>query len=102
MKRTPRTLLVAAAITGLLNGAAVNHVRADDSSTNNVSPGKPAKAEPTVHGCSGMNDCKGTGGCKSSDKGCKFLNSCKGKGGCEITAKDIETWKQKQKDAAKS
>jgi hypothetical protein len=30
----------------------------------------------------GKNDCKGQGGCKSSDNGCKGKNSCKGKGGC--------------------
>jgi hypothetical protein len=30
----------------------------------------------------GKNDCKGKGGCKSSDNGCKGKNSCKGKGGC--------------------
>lgn len=88
---------------GLLNGAVVHQTRADDAtSTNSVAPGKDAAVQPTEHGCSGMNACKGSGGCKSGDKGCKFLNSCKGKGGCEITAKDIKAWKKKQKDAAKT
>ena len=91
---------------GLLNGAIMLQARADGTnttSTNSVSAGKAAEssAKPTVHGCSGMNDCKGAGGCKSGDKGCKFLNTCKGKGGCEITAKDIEDWKKKQKDDSK-
>jgi hypothetical protein len=99
MKRTPRTLLAAAAMAGLLNGATMHQARADDgtnnASTNSVSPGSAVVAEPTLHGCSGVNACKGTGGCKSGDAGCKFLNSCKGKGGCEITAKDIADWKKK-------
>ena len=34
------------------------------------------------HGCAGKNDCKGQGGCKTSDGGCSGKNSCKGKGGC--------------------
>src|SRR5262249_10650085 len=34
------------------------------------------------HGCAGKNDCKGQGGCKTSDGGCAGKNSCKGKGGC--------------------
>jgi hypothetical protein len=34
------------------------------------------------HSCKGKNDCKGTGGCKTSDQGCKGKNTCKGKGGC--------------------
>jgi len=105
MKKTPRALLTAAAIAGLLNGAVIQRAAADD--TNNPpgksAPGKAAAKEPKVHGCSGMNDCKGLGGCKSGDNGCKFKNSCKGKGGCEITKKDIKTWKKKQKeDAAKA
>ncbi len=90
---------------GLLSGSVATQARGDDTnntSTNSVSPGKVAPLkEPTLHGCSGANDCKGLGGCKSSDKGCKFLNSCKGKGGCEVTAKDIEDWKAKHK-ASKS
>jgi hypothetical protein len=34
------------------------------------------------HGCASKNDCKGQGGCKTSDGGCAGKNSCKGKGGC--------------------
>ncbi len=104
MKRTPRTLLVAAAMAGLLNGAVVYRAHADDTNAPaKTAPGKaaPAKVEPKLHGCAGANDCKAVGGCKSGDNGCKFKNSCKGKGGCEITKKDIKDWKKKQKEAAK-
>lgn len=102
MKNTPRALLTAAAIAGLLNGAVINSALADGTNAPaaKTAPGKSAVKEPKVHGCSGMNDCKGLGGCKSGDNGCKFKNSCKGKGGCEITKKDIQLWKKKQKEAA--
>lgn len=88
---------------GLLSGAAIEHVRADSTATNSL-PGKvvPAKKAPKVHDCSGQNDCKGIGGCKTSDHDCKFKNACKGKGGCEVTAKDIKTWEKKQKEPIKS
>jgi hypothetical protein len=29
-----------------------------------------------------MNECKGQGGCKTTDHACKGMNSCKGQGGC--------------------
>lgn len=32
--------------------------------------------------CSGKNDCKGKGGCKTAEHDCKGKNECKGKGGC--------------------
>lgn len=101
MKRTPRTLIAAAAISGLLSGAAVYRASADDAT--NATPGKvaPAKKSPKVQDCAGNNDCKGIGGCKSGDNGCKFKNSCKGKGGCSITKDDIKKWEKTQKAAAK-
>ncbi len=96
MKRTTRTMIAAAAISGLLSGAAINQSYAADQ---DGKPGKaaPAKKIPKVQDCGGQNDCKGLGGCKTGDNGCKFKNSCKGKGGCKITKKDIEDWKKKQK-----
>lgn len=79
MTRTQRTLLVTAAITGLLTGAVAKTYAQD--STN--APGTNAPAGDTgKNTCSGKNMCKGQGGCKSSDNGCKGKNSCKGKGGC--------------------
>jgi hypothetical protein len=102
MKNTSRKVLAAAAMAGLLSGAAVRQSYADGTNTN-TAPGKvaPAKKSPKVQDCAGMNDCKGLGGCKTSDHACKFKNACKGKGGCEITKKDIKDWEKKQKEAAK-
>jgi hypothetical protein len=34
------------------------------------------------HGCKGMNECKGQGGCKTDKHACKGMNDCKGQGGC--------------------
>ncbi|HLX96250.1 MAG TPA: hypothetical protein VKU37_10955 [Verrucomicrobiae bacterium] len=79
MNRTQRTLLVAAAITGLLSGVVA---KAQDTNTN--SPGTNAPSgDLGKHGCKGMNSCKGQGGCKAGDNGCKGKNTCKGKGGCK-------------------
>jgi hypothetical protein len=108
MKNTSRKVLVAAAIAGLISGAALQQGRADGTNappttnaapSTNAAPGKaaPGKKMPKVQGCAGQNDCKGLGGCQSGDHGCKFKNSCKGKGGCEITQKDINDWQKKQK-----
>ena len=106
MKNISRKVLAAAAIAGLLSGAAVRQSYADgtNSVTNantNIAPGKvaPAKKSPKVQDCSGMNDCKGLGGCKTSENECKFKNACKGKGGCEITKEDIKNWVKMQKKA---
>ncbi len=98
MKNSSRKILAAAAFAGLLSGAAIQQGRAD--TTTNTVPGKvaPVKKLPKIHDCSGQNDCKGIGGCKTADHDCKFKNTCKGKGGCEITAKDIKTWEKKQKE----
>ncbi|MGC1294963.1 MAG: hypothetical protein WA869_07965 [Alloacidobacterium sp.] len=89
MKHSMKTLMVAAAVSGLLGGAAT--VQAAASATNSTSVVKVGKAsfaknsmdqDTSKHSCKGKNDCKGQGGCKSSDNGCKAKNSCKGKGGC--------------------
>jgi hypothetical protein len=82
MSRTQRTLLITAAITGLLTGAAVKSQAQGHSN----SLGKIVVADDTgKHDCKGKNSCKGQGGCKggSDDNSCKGQNSCKGKGGCK-------------------
>ena len=87
-------------MSGLISGAVIQQSQADP--TNSV-PGQvaPGAKAPKAHGCAGLNDCKGLGGCESAAK--KFKNSCKGKGGCEITENDIKVWQAKQKeDAAKA
>jgi hypothetical protein len=63
MTRTHRTLLVTAAITGLLTGVAVKTYAQD--STN--APGTNAPSgDNGKNTCAGKNSCKGHGGCKSS------------------------------------
>jgi len=111
MKNTSRKVLTAAAMAGLLSGTAVWQGCSDSAKTatasatnNSLAPGKiaPLAKMPVVHGCSGVNDCKGLGGCKTDAHACKFINECKGKGGCELTQKDIDDWTAKQKAAAKT
>jgi hypothetical protein len=89
MKHSMKTLMVAAAVSGLLGGAAT--VQAAASTTSATSVAKVGKAsfasgsidqDTSKHSCKGKNDCKGQGGCKAGDNGCKGKNSCKGKGGC--------------------
>lgn len=91
MKRNSRTLIATAAIAGLLTGAAVTSLRAADSDSS-AKPGKNAEGKkmPKPHDCSGQNDCKGLGGCKTEKNSCKFMNACKGQGGCHLTQKDID------------
>jgi hypothetical protein len=89
MKQSLKTMMVAAAVSGLLSGVTAMH--ASVLSTSGTAPilkaGKLSfrgfnPHAPPKHSLNGKNDCKGTGGCKSSDNGCKGKNSCKGKGGC--------------------
>jgi len=90
MKHSMKSLMVAAAVSGLLSGATMY---AAPASSNSTAPAfKAGKASflraslnddsKDKHSCKGKNDCKGKGGCKSSDNGCSGKNSCKGKGGC--------------------
>lgn len=101
MKKTSRTLIVAAALSGLISGTVIQ-ARGDSTNSTNIVPGKvaPLKKAPKIQDCAGQNDCKGIGGCKTESHACKFKNACKGKGGCEITAKDIKAWEKMQKDQA--
>jgi hypothetical protein len=96
MKNTSvKSLLITAAMTGLLSAGVPAFASAHSSTTqdNNISVTKTsAKSggrllladdqQGDKHSCKGKNDCKGKGGCKASDNGCKGQNSCKGKGGC--------------------
>src|ERR1700761_6818011 len=89
MKQSMKTMMVAAAVSGLLSGATAMHASAlsPSGATPILKAGKVSfagapQAKPPKHSCKGKNDCKGQGGCKSSDNGCKGKNSCKGKGGC--------------------
>lgn len=81
----------AAAMTGLVAGAASTSIgcksnnpdtgQAGVSATNGGTP----DTMQSKHDCKGQNDCKTLGGCSSGDNGCKGKNTCKGKGGCSTT-----------------
>jgi len=98
MSKTKNTLIIGAALAGLLAGS--TGVRASTLlpelkagfSAQDQGDDKSEKAEDPKdrHACKGQNSCKGTGGCKSSDNGCKAKNSCKGKGGCRTDGKKME------------
>jgi len=77
MKRRNFNRLLLGAVTGILVGAQVRDVVAQEGATEGAEK----------HVCKGMNDCKGQGGCDSGDNGCAGKNSCKGHGGCATSAK---------------
>jgi len=81
MTRTARTLIISAAIAGLVAGTtAVTGCSSSPKAGSSVSDSAANK-----HDCKGLNSCKGQGGCKTGDMGCKGKNDCKGKGGCKVT-----------------
>jgi hypothetical protein len=94
MNNSKKTLVVAAAVAGLLGGTSARlQAQPSGQANTKVSVTQSSKAGVRLvaslsdqstgkHSCKGKNDCKGQGGCKSSDNGCKGKNSCKGKGGC--------------------
>ena len=96
MNKSMKTIMLTAAVSGLLGGTAARlqatetSYSPENSSTIAATKAKTGKASFTKvafqdsgkHSCKGKNDCKGEGGCKSNDNGCKGKNSCKGKGGC--------------------
>jgi hypothetical protein len=93
MTHSVKTLLLAAAGTGLMSGAATvpsnpQPAPLDGSRTLSLDalgqrPGFLAQTPAPKHACKGQNSCKGQGGCNTGDMGCKGKNSCKGKGGCK-------------------
>ncbi len=106
MTKTRKSLIVGAALAGLLAGSAT--VQAST-----LLPGiragagmqEPSQDQPSdkdkdqvkeKHACKGQNSCKGKGGCKASDNGCKGKNSCKGKGGCRTDGKKADESKPPQ------
>src|ERR1700739_1063397 len=87
MMKRKKSMVLAAAFTGLLSGtmARLNAAPSSSNATLSSSAGQLSttlNADKEKHACQGQNSCKGKGGCKSSDNGCKGKNSCKGKGGC--------------------
>jgi hypothetical protein len=88
MKHSIKSLMVAAAVSGLMSGATALQAATTSSTGSVAQVGSMSLGSNSLashiqkHACKGQNDCKGQGGCKSSDNGCKGKNSCKGKGGC--------------------
>ena len=95
MELKKNSLLMAAAVAGLLTGTAgrtsaaptggntqVTSTVQAKASAGKISVAKVSFAAEDKHSCKGKNDCKGKGGCKTGDNGCKGKNTCKGKGGC--------------------
>ncbi|MGH9583276.1 MAG: hypothetical protein ACRD4O_10100 [Bryobacteraceae bacterium] len=88
MKASKHSVVLTAALTGLLGGM-MSRLNATPvsghSGTTLAAHGQMSSTTQNAtqkHSCKGKNSCKGQGGCKSSDNGCKGKNSCKGKGGC--------------------
>jgi outer membrane murein-binding lipoprotein Lpp len=102
MTKSKKSLIVGAAIAGLLAGGsavqASNLLSSAKAGFNAAVQDKDEKSDKKAakdkHACKGQNSCKGTGGCKSSDNGCKGKNSCKGKGGCRTDGKPMEEEKK--------
>lgn len=90
MKVSKSSMVMTAALTGLLGGTMARVSASPVSASNGASISRASSVAGTVadeakkekHGCKGQNSCKGKGGCKTGDAGCKGKNSCKGKGGC--------------------
>jgi hypothetical protein len=88
MNTSIKALLLAAAGTGLVAGAAPAPSAPSTFAGNTLASANPGQApsmfaQTAKHACKGMNSCKGQGGCATGDMGCKGKNSCKGKGGCK-------------------
>jgi hypothetical protein len=99
MSNTKKSLIIGAALAGLLAGSSAvqastllpgvkSGFSAQDQGGGATSD--KAKDPKDRHSCKGQNSCKGKGGCKSSDNGCKGQNSCKGKGGCRTDGKKMD------------
>jgi hypothetical protein len=82
-------LFLAAAVSGIMAGAAGTAYAADEHAGD-----KPAadagKDAADKHGCKGMNSCKGKGGCMTEANACAGKNDCKGKGGCATARHDCK------------
>ena len=99
MKPTKNSVILTAALAGLLSGTMTRVMGAPQDN------GKAAQAQATPdpkHACAGKNACKGTGGCATDGSknnkakaagvaekhSCAGKNSCKGNGGCATDGSD--------------
>jgi hypothetical protein len=105
MKNSRHSLVLAAALTGLLGGTMTR--ASATPAPQDQSTGKPAKGKAAMekHDCAGKNSCKGKGGCatdgskdnKAAAAGitakhaCAGKNKCKGQGGCATDGSSKKT-----------
>jgi hypothetical protein len=82
MKKKAIGFVVATVAAGLIMSG---HVKAEEKAA------APAKVK-----CTGINECKGKGACKSEENACKGKNSCKGKGVVETSKKECAEKKGKE------
>jgi hypothetical protein len=94
MTKSMKTMMITAALSGLLGSAAAQTTPQFGYKTTTQSKllksSLQGQADMDKHSCKGKNDCKGKGGCKSGDNGCKGKNSCKGKGGCATDGSKLQ------------
>lgn len=92
-RRSKRTrVLLAAVAMGVTLGTASLRAQEAASTSDPVTPTASASPAADVerHGCKGMNDCRGQGGCMTDANLCAGKNGCKGKGGCATVKHDCK------------
>jgi hypothetical protein len=78
------SILIAAAISGIVSGTAAREQAPSIQADLDVSGAQPLDdSKGGKHACKGKNGCKGQGGCKTDKHACKGQNACKGQGGCK-------------------
>ena len=92
MKRNTKSLVVAAAVAGIVSGAMLSTTGCSYDKA-----GKQSNTSMQKHDCAGKNACKGKGGCKQEANDCAGKNGCKGKGYVEKTKAECDTMAKKNK-----
>ena len=70
--QTARTLIISAAMAGLVAGT----MGITGCSTDSKAGSASSDTATSKHDCKGLNSCKGQGGCKTGEQGCKGKNDC--------------------------
>ncbi len=76
--------------TGTLIAGAVAGLFAMGAFAADKAPAKNEKAAAGDVKCTGVNECKGKGGCATASNSCAGQNGCKGKGVMKMTAADCK------------
>lgn len=83
-------LLLAAVAMGVTLGTSTLRAAETAPASPSASPAGGEADEVEKHGCKGMNDCAGQGGCATDANTCSGKNGCKGKGGCATVKHDCK------------